>query len=232
MAIKQLSRCALISALAAIAISPNAMAQSMKMAIGDDPNATPAMDNPPIPWFNYWMDHLGRSTFLPADCLFSKDKSYVEKCVPQAIIDHRIFIQVHDNNVAADARREAFRQQLAQEEAAQNAAEEKQRRVEEAQRAAQQAQEQREADKRARIEAIRAAHDPRPYSREIHAQKARLAYYHQMLARENRVGSISGYVNIYTEHQLGEMIVTTEDQIAGEYRLYLSHGGRLPLSAL
>ena len=211
---------------------PVAASETMTLPIGRDPAVDPPMDNPAIPWFNYWTDDLGRKTFLPADCLFSTDKNHVKTCVQQAILDHRLFVEKHDRDAILEAQREEFRQKLAREENERKAAEQKRLQEAENARLAEQARERAIEDRNARIAANRAAHDPKPYASEIRALKAELVRYRRMMNREDRVGEVSGYVDAGAKHGLGEAIVTTEERIASAYEEYRAHGGRLPLSSL
>lgn len=214
----------LMTCMLSVAVSTSAAAKPF-LPIGRDPDAAPPMDDPPLPWFNYWLDGLGRPTYLPADCLFSDDKDFVDRCVPQAIIDHRAWVAKHERDAAIERQREDYRQQLVNKQNEKRAAEAK-RRADELSR------QQEAAERDARAAAYREAHDPVPYARKIHDLKSKLAYYRRQMAREDRIGNVSGYVNVRTKHQLGEMIVDAEDRIAADYQKYLDRGGKKPLSAL
>ena len=59
----------------------------------------------------------------------------------------------------------------------------------------------------------------------VHSSLRSERYWKRLLRREQRVGRISGVVNMETEHEAGVEIVQSQDAIVRAWRVYLHNGG-------
>lgn len=73
---------------------------------------------------------------------------------------------------------------------------------------------------------------PETHAAEIRKLKAHIRFVRQQMARERRIGAMSGFVNAQLMYQSAQAIEIDEAQIARRYRRYREVGGRKPLSAL
>ena len=122
-----------------------------------------------------------------------------------------------------------LRAKAAEEERAQLAAQQK------AARDREQAKYDAEAAQYARDAAAREAYYdrlPETHAKQIRKLKAHVLFVQQQIARERRIGAMSGFVNAQLLHEAAESIEYDREQIARAYRRYREVGGRKPLSSL
>jgi len=217
-----------LAAVALLVATPVFANSPTNLPLGRDPAATPQMDNPPLPWFNYWTDYLGRRTYAQTECLNMTDGAGLADCLARSERFHQRQIAEHAEWEHAAAEREAQRKQADADEAARAKAEAGRVAAEQRAEVARRAEQIRQD----RIAAYRAAHDPRPYAERVRSLKGQIALARRVLSREERIGAISGYENRMTKYQAASIMVNAEDQLQAAYRDYRTHGGTLPLSAL
>lgn len=219
------------------------LSQNWKIPIGSDPKRQPPMDNPPVEWFQYRKDALGRDTFLSEKCLNERDRTAFSDCLSGEINGHKWYVQWRGLEIQKEASEKAERDardaQLALEEERLQMKLEKQALADrdEAERRRKLAYKTEEANayfiqKRAAAMAQKAASNPNTYAVRIRNDQKTIQYYQSSIASQKRAALISGYENMQVLYQAGIVIDASRQDIARQYASYRKLGGKQSLEQI
>ncbi|MBB3956865.1 hypothetical protein [Novosphingobium sediminicola] len=176
---------------------------------GLDAKRTPPMDDPPLEWFVYNTDRLGRKTYMQDYCLYVDIRKIAYACASSEEKKHAIDIAKHETQLEESKGIEKKVHDIFDELVLR-------KRVAE-----------REAVEQKRIQSLPQTHIDRIYHLRDQIYRAKMT-----VERERRIGRSVGYVNEQTLYRAGEYIERCREEIASEYQLYRAVGGRKPLAAL